>query len=312
MNTRLFKWLLMVTVLFCLSFVVSDAIAKKPSGKPTDPCIGQQTFSPDFAFWRDSSSNRVPQVTIYLAESVTGCEKKLLDIPLADTGAINDLKLAFSWVEDGEVPLGRVVWARQTSGHAIAVWKYDFHYQQGSVDGDDGPTKILENTDYDNQDINYLDLSPDMQTLVYQLTDNGDQDHWSIRTIDIDIPTCVFPCTFAAGERLYGVEDTNAIQSLRSPVWGPFGTRVYFVERADDYYHLKAIDSSGGLPITLLSINRTEFGIVRQISSGIGYGTPGDKEFIAVTIGPISSWGAAIHGCANVYSSMNLIFRFWI
>lgn len=302
MNTYLFKWLHIITLFLCLIVCSTQVAAKKPVKPPIlvdDPCASMQTV--DFAFWRDSSSKRVPQVSIYLAESATGCEVKLLDIPLADTGPINDLKLAFSSVEDGALVLGRVVWARQINGRAISVWMHDFKIEDGSLVGVGEPAVIMENMDAENADINSIDLSPDMQSLVYQFEEDDDSGlHvWSIRAMRIE--NCVSPCSFNAGEILYCIEDTPVLDGLSSPVWGPLGTRIYFVEREGDYRHVKAIDTSGGNLVTLATVSN-ETGIVRQVSSGIGHGWPEEREYLAVTIGEPVVAGVVIHGCARVYT----------
>lgn len=276
-----------------------------PGPDPDDPCAN--FAAPDFVFWRDARTkgkNRMAQVAVYAADSTSSCEAKLLDIPLPE-GPINDLNLAFSSVVDSGVFFGRVVWARQINGWATSVWMYDFSVEQGAVVEKREPTMIMqvEGERWD-QDISFLDLSPDAQTLVYSLRERGDpNDTVSIRLIDV--ANCLDLCKFDAGTSIYSLVDTvEPNVDLRTPVWGPLGYRIYFVERRGwpSYtYDVNAIDVSGENLVTLVTwISGDDPDTathVREVSSGIGYGWPEEKEYLTVSIGDFST-----HGCRFIYS----------
>ena len=210
-----------------------------PDPDPDDTCVN---FSaPDYAFWRDARTkgkDRMAQVAVYVAESDTGCEAKLLDIPLPE-GPIDDLKLTFSSVVVDEVFSGRIVWRRKIADDAYAVWKHDFIIDDGSVVGTGGPKRIMENTGAEHLRIYDLDLSPDTKSLVYRLVEYDERPYYSVSSIrKVEIAECVNAlCKFDQETPIYFVEDTpDTVLSLRSPVWGPFGTRIFFVEREDDFF----------------------------------------------------------------------------
>jgi len=313
---QLFKSGLKALLVFSLLvFTASEVAAVKPDGKPggkpppkDDSCTG--LVAPDYVFWRDARTkgkNRMAQVAVYVAESGTDCEAWLLDIPLPE-GPINDLKLTFSSVVvDGEFILGRIVWRTEIVDGAYSVWTHDFTINEGSVDGGDGPIMIMENTGEKDLLIYDLDLSPDTQSLVYRLVEYDDRPYYSISSIHkVEIEVCLLDtCEFDENPPIYSGEDTpDTYFSLRSPVFGPLGNRVYFVERWGPYsYDINAIDISSEPLVaeTLVTLNLDEdpdnASYVREISSGIGYVWPGAKEYLTVSIGELHT-----HGCAFVYS----------
>ena len=315
---RMFKSCLKAMLAFSLLVFVttSELAAKKPVKPPPvpsdDPCISMETFSPDFVFWRDATKKRIPKVTIFLADSNTGCEQKLVDISLIDTGPINDLKLNFSsYVDEGGM-FGRVVWARQITGHAISVWKYDFRIQQGSVIPDvSDPTMILENTDEENQDINDLALSPNAETLAYLFIERfEDWTEYSIRTIDINL--CGDVCTFESGTVVGLITDYPiTVNYFRSPVWGPLGRRIYFVqlesastrEAGSSSVHFHDLGTEGWKLLFTVrnapgTLGQPGYRGIRKIASGIPKGCtePYDCEYLAVQI----SWNV-FSRCANLH-----------
>lgn len=92
--------------------------------------------------------------------------------------------------------------------------------------------------------------------------------------------------------------DPDTIGSLRSPVWGPLGDRIYFVEREDYFYYLKAFSFSDQSLKTLFTfLGDAELGGIRDIASGVEHGWPVETEYIAVAIGNFFA-----HGCARIYS----------
>ncbi|MFC1702571.1 hypothetical protein ACFL1J_07545, partial [Pseudomonadota bacterium] len=295
MKVRLFKWLLTVTAFLCMTLVATSVSAKKPTNTEpkSDSCTVLET--PDVAFWRDSRTtgkNRMAQVSIYVAQSDNGCEAKLIDIPLPE-GPINELKLAFSSVVDNQGFHGRVIWLRSMADDARGVWKYDFTVNNGIVQGAGEEKMFLKTESYRNQNISYLDLSPDGQLLVYGLWENGDPDPdniISIRTINIaDCLGTNFPCAFDAGTEIYTIVDTpDTPVAFRSPVWGPFGERIYFIENENDAVRIMMVDATDPSPVSLMTIGN-DIGFVREVSSGIGYSLDGDTEYLAVTIG-IFDW----------------------
>lgn len=294
MKSQIYTRLASFALLFSLIFVVTNVTAKKPPQPPPTgvPCASLQT--PDIAFWRDSRTNgknRMAQVAIYVAESATGCETKLLDIPLPG-GPINDLKLAYSSDQsDGEF-IGRVVWAVQVTGRAQSIWKYDFTIEEGQAVALDEPTMILNLGDAGKSlDINDLDLSPDMTSLVYLLMEYRDTEPNYVSIHTLEIADCVDPaCPFGFGKERYVMEKwPNTFEALYSPVWGPLGSRIYFIERDDSAHYVKFIDvSSQTEPETLFSYGVEEH--IFQVSSGI--------EYIALEIGT----DPFIHGCRSIYT----------
>jgi len=310
MKVRLFKWLLTVTAFLCMALVATSVSAKKPTdtGPKNDSCTGLET--PDVAFWRDSRTsgkNRMAQVSIYVAQSDNGCEAKLIDIPLPE-GPINELKLAFSSVVDNGEFLGRVIWFREMADDARGVWKYDFTVNNGTVHGVGEEEMFLKTESYRNQGISYLDLSPDRQFLVYGLWENGDpypDNIISIRTIIIaDCLGTSSPCAFDDGTEVYTNVDTpDTSVAFRSPVWGPLGERIYFIESENDAVDIMWVNATNPSPApeSLITIGK-DIGFVREVSSGIGYGLDGDTEYLAVTIGIYDWKGMVIHGCREIFT----------
>ncbi len=182
MKTRLFKWLLTATVLFCLSFVVTNAIAKKPPPKD-DPCLSQQSFTPDFAFYRDTGKGKVRTFTFFVADAKNGCEIKLVDFTRGE-GLIHALSYSSTKEGDGSY-LGRIVWRTNLSpGNFRVVWGYDFSINGTDVGDIRDPYRVMDNYEDTNKNITSMDLSPDRKTLAYHFYISGADS--SIRMVNID------------------------------------------------------------------------------------------------------------------------------
>jgi hypothetical protein len=235
-------------------FAAAGVAAKKPGGDPPpgpsgDPCATMATFTPDFVFWRDTGNRKNPQVTIFLAESTTGCEKKLVDVSLKDSYNIQNLK--FSSVEDEGGFFGRVVWTNVViivSRQDASVWKMDFRINGTNLAFlDDRPVEVLRNGSLDDPNVSEtifwsLDLSPDTGSLVYaHLVKENDLYNQYLRILP-DIDECVSvndtdPCSFYAGEVL---DQTGvAPSSSKGPLftfssWGPKGNSIFVLRRIPD------------------------------------------------------------------------------
>ena len=290
-----------------------------PEPDPDDPCAN--FAEPDYAFWRDSTSKRVPAVTVFLAESATGCEKELLRIDLSDSGPIDRLNLAYSSVGTGDSFFGRIVFSREEwldLSQGPSVWKYDFGISDGEVQPAGDPLMVLENTDPENQDDCGLDLSADTGSLVWCLSekDKDDKDLLtsSIRTVDID--SCENgPCAIDGGQQLvhynynhapYPGPSTGTL--LENPVWGPFGDRIYFVAKeyqsGSDSHYVMAIASDGSdLEATKIfgiedqTPGDPSYRYIRSVASGLS-DWPNPVEYLAVEIG--EDW--YVYSCADIYT----------
>lgn len=295
---------LFLTVLGSDTAIAADVCKKKPDLPkcitepdppldPDDPCAN--FAAPDLVFWRDSHTNLMAQVSIYAAESETGCEAKLLDVPLPE-GPINDLKLAYSSdTSDGEFE-GRVVWAKHRYGEPQSVGLFDFSINAGQVVPNAGMPKIIMNNDIvgTGWNIEDLDLSPNMQTLVYRINDYREVEPDFVRIFSLNIGDCLLAtCPFNHGEELYFIEEwPDSTESLDSPVWGALGDRIYFVERTGDTYFMKFLWVDGAKLETLFVFGGEER--IFDVSSGI----MGSREVLALEIGS----DPYIHGCRSIYT----------
>ena len=225
MKTRLFKWLLTATVLFCLSFVVTNAIAKKPPPKD-DPCLSQQSFTPDFAFYRDTGKGKVRTFTFFVADTENGCEIKLVDFTRQE-GLIHALSFSSTKEDDGTY-LGRIVWRTNLSpGNFRAVWGYDFSINGTDVGNIRGPYRVMDNYEDTSKNITSMDLSPDRKTLAYHFYISGADS--SIRMVNIDACVGNNACTLDSVNGLVLAEpNLPQAEYLGSPAWGPLGERVYY------------------------------------------------------------------------------------
>jgi hypothetical protein len=265
----------------------------EPDPDPDDPCA--DFAAPDFVFWRDSHTNLVAQVSIFAAESDTGCEAKLLDVPLPE-GSVNDLKLTYSsGISDGEF-MGRVVWADHRYGEPQSVWMFDFSTSAGQVVPNAGMPVNIMNNDVAGVgwNIEDLDLSPDMQSLVYRVNDYRDEEPDYFRIFSQDIEDCLLSaCPFSDGDELYSIQELpETSEALDSPVWGPLGQRIYFIERTGDTYLVKLIEANETQATTLFTYNGGEH--IFDVASGI----TGSGEVLALEIGT----DPYIHGCRGVYT----------
>jgi hypothetical protein len=289
-----------------------------PEPDPDDACA--KFAAPDFAFWRDSVSKRVPAVTVFVADSASGCEKELLRIDLADSGPINKLNLAYSTVGAGETFFGRIVIEREKwldSSQGESVWKYDFEISGGEiVPIFVNPVMILESNDPENQSFGGIDLSTDTSSLVWHAKEReGQLSYQSISTLNIDECT-YWPCTTIDGgthlvQSVYHVLGTGSSSgtSLRNPVWGPYDERIYY--RSDDVYgefvsqYIMAIRSDGsdsGQGARIFSredqfLGDPAYRAIRALSSGLS-GWPDPGEFLAVEIAE----DYFLFTCADVYT----------
>lgn len=262
---------------------------------PDDLCAN---FSaPDYAFWRDSHTREMAQVTIYAAESDTGCEAKLVDVPLPE-GPINKLELAYSSDESNGQLMGRVVWANHRFGESQSVWMFDFKIDEGQIIPEANmPLRIMN---YEivgvGWNIEHLDLSPDMQSLVYLINDYREDEPDYLRIFTLEIGGCLTSsCPFSSGQELYVLEEwPDTYEAVHSPVWGPLGERIYFVERVDGTYFIKFFDfdSTEPQPETFFRYDGEER--IFDVSSGIS----SSGEMLAVEIGT----DIFIHGCRSIYT----------
>jgi hypothetical protein len=172
---------------------------------------------------------------------------------------------------------------------------------------------ILFNPYVGIQDIDYIALSPNSETLAYQLferVDNGNK--YSIRTIDIDSCGGADACTFNGGQFIGGLTDyLGRCDYLRSPIWGPLGQRIYVIQYESpscyevgsytvkfrdlaktDWEVLFTVDNPPD------SLGQTDYRLVRKIASGIPSGCtePDDCEYLAVQI----SW-KGFSSCGNLH-----------
>jgi hypothetical protein len=288
-----------------------------PEPDPGDSCAN--FYAPDFVFWRDSTSKRVPAVTIFLAETHTGCEKELLRIDLSDSGPINLMWLTYSAIGAGDTFFGRIAFEREEwldSSRGPSVWKYDFEISDGQIQPTGDPVIVLENNDPERQYARGLDLSPDTGSLVWKF---GEQieNSWnqSIHIVDIDNCTS-WPCdTFDGGQSLveyiYHTSGPGLYWGtyLQQPVWGPYGDRIYFVAKTyqpDLHSHyVMAIESDGnanGVATEIFGIenqvpSNPNYRHIRSVSSGLS-GWPDLGEYLAVEIGDDN----LIYSCADVYT----------
>ena len=247
-----FRWLALVVMLISLVFAATNVTAKKPPKDPPpnddDTCSELTSFSPDFAFLRDTGRRKSPKVTIFVAESTTGCEESLVEVPI--TSPVDRLRnLRFSSVEDGNGYFGRVVWTSNLGSRSVSVWMQDFNIQNANVVKVNDELEILRNSLLDDpverENIYSLDLSPDARTLVFQYSHNypdPDPDNVditlsrrSLRILNID--SCASPdtspCSFDVIDEDYVYELDYAMGStsesigLYFPSWGPWGERIY-------------------------------------------------------------------------------------
>jgi len=181
-STRYLKWLLSVTVFFCMIFVAANAAAKKPTKPLEDPCLTED-FNPEFAFYRDTGKGKIRTFTFFVAEAKNGCEIKLGDFT-RDEGLIHALSFSSTKEDDGSY-LGRIVWRTILSPENFyVVWGYDFSIDGSDVGDTRGPYRVMDNYEDTSKKITYMDLSPDRKTLAYHfyITDVDS----SIRMINID------------------------------------------------------------------------------------------------------------------------------
>lgn len=302
MKTRLFKWLLTATVLFCLSFVVTNAIAKKPPPKD-DPCLSQQSFTPDFAFYRDTGKGKVRTFTFFVADAKNGCEIKLVDFTRGE-GLIHALSYSSTKEGDGSY-LGRIVWRTNLSpGNFRVVWGYDFSINGTDVGDIRDPYRFMDNYEDTNKNITSMDLSPDRKTLAYHFYISGADS--SIRMVNID--ACVAnTCTLDSDKGLVLAEpNLPQAEYLESPAWGPFGERVYYrrgsgYQVEPEFFKLQYVDLPKGwngdwselesfVPAesTLVStLEQPDFPRFSEIASGI----IDMREFLTVRISADSGCG---------------------
>ena len=297
MNARLFKWLLTVTVLTCLSFVATHATAKKGGNKPPpDPCLTSISPFPTFMFWRNLGNPTQGGYTIFLASEDGACIRALVDVP--DSSQAHWWKSAFSYDETSN--LGRVVWQR---GSPKETWLQEF-----KVDLDDNgngntiapppaPELILVYPDDANMDviaysIPDIDISADLKNVAFTLYDVR-LDGISSETHVVEIDACKGlnpPCT--PGTDTLILRDIQQYDG-RGPLWwriawGPLGERIYLdedppggewaarvvrmVTRSGDVWTDRELFTTDEYP---------EYAGLRDVTSGIS----GDREKLAIRHG---------------------------
>ncbi|MCW8926577.1 MAG: hypothetical protein OQJ84_09985 [Xanthomonadales bacterium] len=303
-----------------------------------DPCVNPVTFAPDFAFLRDTGRTKgrykVPtEVTIFLAESFTGCEMSLVEIPIIEP--VNQLRnLKFSSVEDENGYFGRVVWTSNRSITALSVWKQDFYVDGADVIPLGGPIEVLRNMLDDdpltNENIHALDLSHDTRALVYAYwysypDPNAAEtriSRYAVRILDIE--PCVQPGVNSCG--FGGLDNAVELDSLISttsepggsfwyPSWGPLGNRIYVKKWLHDpvfdsyhalgYYDIEEDWQTLEWPPSVIYSDTvisdfgwdgdviTDYGWYGRVSSGIMDGV----EYLAIS----DEFSAKTGGCEGIF-----------
>jgi hypothetical protein len=213
-----------------------------------------ETFSPDHAFYRTGGQRKDPRVTIFLAESSTGCEQALVEFPVLVDGVSMEVRdLKFSTVMEQGDTFGRVIW-RNYGGSYRAILGYDFYISGTDVIPFGGIRQILVNDVNLNHYAREFDLSPDTETLAfrYYVKDSVTGLHqYSIRAIDIDYCD-VLPagCLYDDARAVVLAETTPASdfdEGLADPTWGPLGRRIYFnYGEIGDHWALKFAEFEEG------------------------------------------------------------------
>lgn len=314
MKPQIYKSIALVVMLLSMVFVVADAAAKKPVKPPPindDPCSNLEVFSPDFAFWRSTGKKRTPEVTIYLAESGSGCEKPLVEV-FGSSSYIWDLRYSNHLGQDGSVDVGRVTWVNSDTK---AIWMQDFGISGTEIVRANDAELIIFNASLDNPNVteylSALDLSPDMETLVidygYQLSDGSG--YSSIKVIDV--VECLELEEGCPSNNLQGLEFAKIDRSepgwITAPSWGPLGIRIYAKWRIDGddlstairYYDL-GHDNDGKWVLNgegdLISYeNHPDQPWMSWMAFPFS-GWHGDKESLAVHAAPTAN-----ESCENVY-----------
>jgi hypothetical protein len=301
MKSQIYKRLVLVAMLISLVFVVTDVTAKKPPKDPP-PDVGdtcsELTFSPDYVFYRVTGKRKNQKITIFLAESSTGCEKALVEFPRLVDGEYLDIRdLRFSSIVEQGVTFGRVIW-RRYGGALDAVWGYDFSITGIAVEPIKEPRQILISSDSYHQRINELDLSPDTGTLAFKLYKKNpaaDTHVYSIRMIDIgDCDASPAACLFDDDRAMVFAETSPSSEfdeNLGDPAWGPLGRRIYFLYFENDYRVLQFVELEEGWENTTWppsfdlknlysSELQPEFQKMRSLAGGIMDGV----EYLAVEL----------------------------
>jgi len=242
MNTRIHKGLAVIAMLFCLVFVATNVVAKKPIKPPPEPdppvgsCETSEAFFPAFMFWRNQSRGPNTEFTVYLASEDGACVRPLVDVP--DSRNANWWHSAFSYNETSN--LGRVVWQKGGRGDdEWETWLQEFTVVGNTIAPPPAPELILVYPDDANMDviaygIPDIDISADLKNVAFTLYDVR-LDGISSETHVVEIDACKGlnpPCT--PGTDTLILRDIQQYDG-RGPIWwriawGPLGERIYLDE----------------------------------------------------------------------------------
>ena len=119
MNTRLFKWLLTVTALFCLSFIATNVTAKKPV-KPTPgnggaACVDSVSYFPAFAYVEYFRPKKKQSAfNIYLSNAEGDCTVAVYSGELGPNGPV----ISYRYFDHGDgTGTGKIVWAKNADNY---------------------------------------------------------------------------------------------------------------------------------------------------------------------------------------------------
>lgn len=285
-----------MSTVFTLLLFTSTADAKKPvkppPEPPEDPCLADQ-FNPDYVFYRDTGDRKNPEVTLYLAESETGCEKVMIEFPtLGEDGSRIDVRyLKFSSLPEQD--FWRVVW--RGTGIEEIIWSYDFSIDGSAVLPNGGIRPVLVNEDYGSQGIIQFDLSPDTSMLAFQLfkEDPATGEHvYSIRMVEIDY--CLGQqsgCLFDDEGAVTLVQTSPEVEHthfLSWPTWGLLGKRLYFQKfekggfRELQYVEIDENWQFSSEPFEVIELYSSEDDPELPKMRGMASGILGEDEYLAV------------------------------
>lgn len=234
MNTRFFKWLLTVTVLFCLSFAATHVTAKKPIPQ-IDTCEESDSYFPAFVFWRDTGKRRAPMKTVYVASADGLCTRALIEIPWSVNSSGWEY-LKFSYSDEG---LGRVIWSTKDGFTVTGIWKQDFTVvNQNEIALQGSPVHILNNPTTDTSpwytNLFSMDLSPDTKEIAFALHEWNRLDESMINSIRVlAIDDCMdVPC--GPNDPNIEVLEESQIGTWSKSAWGPESDRLFVIQKFDE------------------------------------------------------------------------------
>ena len=251
MKSKLIKTLTACTVLCGMLLVAPGVAAKKPVKPPPEPpadsCQSVESFAPDFAFARTSGRNNKMKLTIFAADSATGCERQLIELPYIDGDYTREFR--FSSVEEAGNFYGRVVWRRLTD-LGSGYWTLDFTNDGTEIAFLGDAEQILymprETAPNLNSHLSWMDLSPDARTLAFQyFTEDATEQREYLNLLKLGEfgqvcgeESC--PLDPGSAFTLYEGEYIDDGRSFMfDPSWGPLGERLYL--RTDPYTESAAL-----------------------------------------------------------------------